>query len=110
MNNGGSNIMHGGLHARLGFPDLTPSGKEAALVDFYAQLRRDGLTVCELARRARVGRTALTLILNGHRSGRHTWKHLLPQLSEAALSQLKQCSAWNTHAEEALAEFKREVA
>lgn len=82
---------------------LTASGKEQALADFYAQLKRDNLTASELARRAAVGRAYLTRVLNGHETGANTWKHVLPHLSDAALFRLKQCSAWNTHAAEALA-------
>ncbi len=82
---------------------LTASGKSEALVAFYRQLDRDGDTVTSLAARARVGRAALTEILNGRRSGAHTWKHVLPLLSPEALSLLKQCSAWNNHAERAIA-------
>ena len=83
---------------------FTASGKEQALVEFYWQLRRDGMTAGELAQRARVGRTALTLIFNGRRCGRDTWKHVLPLLSATALYRLKQCSAWNRYAEAALAQ------
>ena len=83
----------------------TASGKEQALVDFYRQLLRDGLTVSELARRARVGRAALVEIFNGRRPGRHTWKHVLPVLSPEALSLLKLCSAWNDCAAVALQEI-----
>lgn len=89
---------------------LTASGKEQALVKFYAQLARDAAarpgvfpgTVTELAARARLGRTTLTLMLNGSRTGRQSWKHVLPHLSVSALFHLKQCSAWNSHAEHAL--------
>lgn len=89
---------------------LTASGKERALVEFYAQLGRDAAarpavfagTVTDLAGQARIGRTTLTLMLNGARSGRQSWKHVLPHLSVEALFRLKQCSAWNTHAERAL--------
>lgn len=79
----------------------TASGKEKSLVDFYAQLRRDGLNVSELAKKARVDRAALTEILNGARNGRNTWKHVVPHLSPKALLLLQQCSAWNDFATEA---------
>lgn len=85
----------------------TATGKEAALVAFYEQLSRDGMTVTDLSDRARVGRTNLTLLLNGRRSGKHTWKHVLPLLSKKALFLLKQCSAWNTTAEKELGHLKR---
>lgn len=78
----------------------TASGKEQALVDFYAQLARDGMTVSGLAKKARVGRAALTEVLNARRGGKHTWKHVIPLLSPTALSLLKQCSAWNKYAAE----------
>lgn len=84
----------------------TASGKEQALVDFYRQLRRDGLSVSALARRAFVGRAHLTQVLNGKREGRETWKHVLPALSDAAVFQLKQCSAWNEHAAAALVDWQ----
>lgn len=77
---------------------LTASGKEQALVKFYEQLKRDGMTATELARRAGVGRAYLTRVLNGRTTGRNTWKHVLPLLSPTALFHLKQCSAWNEHA------------
>lgn len=92
---------------------LTATGKEQALVDFYRQLRAEGLTATDLARRARVGRAHLARILSarcmGRQTGRQTWKHVLPHLSPAALSALKQCSAWNAHAERALAEIEAEA-
>lgn len=77
---------------------LTATGKELALVKFYEQLARDGLTVTMLAEKARVGRASLTEIFNGRRTGKNTWKHILPLLSSEALSQLELCSAWNEHA------------
>lgn len=80
----------------------TATGKEQALVDFYRQLERDGSNITDLAARARVGRCALTEIFNGRRPGKHTWKHVVPLLSPDALFLLKQCSAWNIHAEQAL--------
>lgn len=91
-------------------PARTASGKEAALVEFYRQLARDAAarpgvfagTVTELAARSRLGRCALAQILNGRRCGRHSWKHILPELSLEALFHLKQCSAWNMHAADAL--------
>jgi hypothetical protein len=79
----------------------TATGKEQALVNFYAQLARDGLTVSALAEKARVGRAALTEIFNGRRTGKNTWKHVRPLLNPQALSLLKQCSAWNKEAERA---------
>lgn len=91
---------------------LTASGKEQALVNFYAQLRRDGIpTVTVLAARTHVGRAHLARLLsancNGRQTGRFTWKHILPVLSPAALFALKQCSAWNDWAEKALVEFEK---
>lgn len=87
----------------------TASGKEAALVRFYRQLAADAAarpdvfpgTVAELAARAGVGRTTLTLMLNGQRSGRQSWRFVLPLLSIPALFHLKQCSAWNNHVQDA---------
>lgn len=81
---------------------LNASGKERALANFYAQLKRDGMTATALARRAGVGRAYLSRVLNCDTSGRNTWKHVLPVLSEQALFHLKQCSAWNEHAENTL--------
>lgn len=88
---------------------LTASGKEQALVDFYAQLQREGLTATELAARARVGRAYLTRVFNGRVTGANTWKHVLGHLSPAALFRLKQCSAWNKYAERAESEISREI-
>jgi hypothetical protein len=84
----------------------TATGKEQALVDFYAQLARDAAvrpdvfagTVTELARQAKVGRAYLSRLFNCDVTGRNTWKHVLPLLSVEALFHLKQCSAWNSHA------------
>lgn len=84
--------------------------KEPALMEFTRLLRGRGVSLSELARRARVGRAALSQVLNGARCGRHTWKHVLPLLTPAELSQLKQCSAWNIHAEVAEAELAGEAA
>jgi hypothetical protein len=84
---------------------LTASGKEQALANFYAQLKRDGMTATELARRAGVGRAYLIRVLNRDTSGRNTWKHILPLLSDEALFHLKQCSAWNEHANAASFRF-----
>lgn len=81
---------------------LTATGKEAALVAFYVQLRRDKLNATVLARLAGVGRAYLARVLNGHETGKNTWKHVIPLLSKSALFHLKQCSAWNNHAEAAL--------
>lgn len=86
---------------------LTATGKEQALVDFYAQISRDASarpgvfvgTATELAARARIGRAYLSRLLNGNVTGKNTWKHLLPLLSIEALFRLKQCSAWNKYAE-----------
>jgi hypothetical protein len=83
-------------------PARTASGKESALVAFLAQLDRDGFTVTDLAAVARVGRSNLEQALNGARNGRHTWKHVIPLLSNEALFLLKQCSAWNNFASEAM--------
>lgn len=83
----------------------TASGKEAALVEFYRQLSLDGYTVTELADFAKIGRTTLTLMFNGTRTGRQSWKHVIPLLSNEALFRLKQCSAWNHYAEAAAKEF-----
>lgn len=85
----------------------TATGKEAALVAFYNQLKLEGTNATELAKSARVGRAYLTRVLNAHKSGVNTWKHVVPLLSSAALFLLKQCSAWNSHAEAALAERRR---
>ena len=79
--------------------ERTATGKEKALVEFYTQLQRDGMNVTTLALRARVGRCALVQIFNGRRSGKHTWKHVFPLLSQEAVCHLKQCSAWNLYAE-----------
>lgn len=76
----------------------TATGKEQALVDFYAQLARDGHTVTTLAEKARVGRASLTEVFNCRRTGKNTWKHILPLLSSEALSLLSQCSSWNRYA------------
>jgi hypothetical protein len=86
---------------QAGLP-ATASGRERALVDFYDQLDREGLTATELAREAGVGRAYLTRVLNGHESGARTWTKVLPLLSQAALFHVKQCFAWNTHAQRAL--------
>lgn len=81
---------------------LTASGKEQALVDFYTQLKRDGIRgATELAHRAGVGRAYLSRVLNGHETGKNTWKHIMPHISEGALFYLKHCSAWNVDAESA---------
>lgn len=86
----------------------TASGKEQALVDFINQLGRDGMTISDLASLARIGRSHLEQMLHGKRSGRQSWKHVIPLLSKEALFHLKQCSAWNTFAEAAAAEHRRE--
>lgn len=78
----------------------TASGKEAALVAFYDQLDRDGMTLGDLAAISRVGRCHLTELLHGRRTGRNTWKHVIPLLSNEAVFLLKQCSAWNSFAED----------
>lgn len=83
-------------------PSRTASGKEQAFVDFQNQLDRDGLTIGDLAELARVGRSHLEQVFHGKRTGLQTWKHVIPLLSKVALLHLKQCSAWNTHAEAAL--------
>jgi hypothetical protein len=99
----------------------TATGKEQALVDFYAQMARDASarpgiyagSATELARLARVGRPHLARLFaggsQGRQSGRFTWKHVLPLLSVEALCALKQCSAWNTHAEAELQSLARDA-
>lgn len=69
--------------------------KESALAEFHRSLRPMG-GVTGLAAKARVGRSHLTQVLAGERSGANTWKHVLPLLIEAQLFQLKQCASWNT--------------
>ncbi len=98
------------------------SGKEQALVDFYAQIARDAAarpeafagTATELAAKARIGRCHLARLIGGNSAGRHsgrdTWKHVIPHLSFQALCALAQCSAWNIHAQAALDAFARECA
>lgn len=116
MIRGGHNVMHGRLNAVLS-GKLTATGKEQALVDFYAQLRRDAearpgvfpRNASELAARAKVGRAYLARVLNCDTTGANTWKHVLPLLSVEALFHLKQCSAWNIYAERALAALVRET-
>jgi hypothetical protein len=93
----------------------TATGKEQALVDFYAQMARDAAarpevfagTVTGLARQANVGRAYLSRLFNCDVTGRNTWKHILPHLSVEALFHLKQCSAWNTHADAELLSLAR---
>jgi transcriptional regulator with XRE-family HTH domain len=85
---------------------VTASGKELALVRFYEQLKRDGIrNATELARRAGVGRAYLSRALNGRVTGKNTWKHVMPHMTEAAVFHLKQCSAWNARAEAAWLEI-----
>jgi hypothetical protein len=94
---------------------LTASGKEKALVEFYRQLAKDGhngywraATVSVLAVQAKVGRAHLAQVLTGARPGKNTWQRILPLLSERSLFLLRQCSAWNEHAEMALFRFNHE--
>lgn len=82
---------------------LSPSGKEQALENFYRQLKWDGTSASELAEQAGVGRAYLTRVLGGHESGERTWFKVMPLLSAKAVSHVKQCSAWNIHAERAWA-------
>lgn len=92
---------------------LTASGKDQALVQFYEQLKRDGIrNATELARRAGVGRAYLSRALNGRVTGKNTWKHVMPHISASSVFHLKLCSAWNATAAAAWAEVctKRESA
>lgn len=77
----------------------TASGKEAALEAFrHALKRNEGMTFGDLAAHANVGRTHLSQVLTGKRSGRQTWKHVISLIGNETLFHLKQCSAWNSHA------------
>ncbi len=95
--------MKARARARAAGLKMSASGKEQALVDFYDELDREGLTVSFLAELAHVGRSHLEQVFNGQRAGRNTWKHVIPMLGNKSLFLLKQCSAWNTHADAALA-------
>lgn len=75
--------------------------KDPHLAAFHRKLRARGTTVTALAAAARIGRPHLEQMLNGQRTGRQSWKHVFPHLDEAEVFHLKQCSAWNTHAEAA---------
>lgn len=69
---------------------------------FRSALRASGSNLGDLARRARIGRSALSQILAGSRCGRQSWKHILPCLTEPQLFHLKQSSVWNACAQSAL--------
>ena len=75
--------------------------KDPNLAAFHRKLRARGMTVSRLAAESRVGRANLEQMMNGQRNGRNTWKHVMPHLEEAEVFHLKQCSAWNIHAEDA---------
>lgn len=75
--------------------------KDPHLAAFHRKIRARGLTVSALAAGARVGRANLEQMLNGQRNGRNTWKHVVAFLEESEVFHLKQCSAWNTHADDA---------
>ena len=75
--------------------------KDEALAAFIRKIHARGTSITAIAQLARVGRPHLEQVINGQRSGRQTWKHVFPHLEEAEVFHLKQCSAWNTHAENA---------
>lgn len=77
------------------------------LVEFYRWLHAwpgpngGGCTQLDLANEIFVGRTHLSQVLSGQREGRRTWARLVKVMPEEGLSLLRQCSAWNKHAEAA---------
>lgn len=72
--------------------------KEMALMEFHRSLKAMG-GVSGLAVKARVGRSHLTQVLAGDRSGAATWKHVLPWLNEAQVELLRRCECWTERVE-----------
>jgi hypothetical protein len=75
--------------------------KEPALARFYRWARHHGWTQARLADVAGCGRVHLCLVLTGERRGVRTWIKIVDTLPEDGIQLLKQCSAWNAHAEAA---------
>lgn len=72
--------------------------KDPALSEFQRSLRPIG-GVSGLAILARVGRSHLSQVLSGDRSGATTWKHVLPILGPSQIDLLKRCQVWREFAE-----------
>jgi hypothetical protein len=75
--------------------------KDPHVTAFLRALRARGLSAEGLAAQARIGRCHFAGMLYGHRTGAHSWKHVMPLLLADEVFHLKQCSAWNSHAEAA---------
>lgn len=72
-------------------------------VDTFADwCRKNGWTQKRLAEECLTGRAQLNQILSGRRCGRHTWKRIVKILPMEAVLLLKQGSAWNGFAQDAL--------
>ena len=50
--------------------------KEQSMTKFYRKLRARGHTITSLSDLMMCGRTHLTLVINGQRSGKQTWRKL----------------------------------
>jgi len=77
--------------------------KDPHLAAFLLALkaRPEPSNITKLVAAARIGRCHFEQMLSGERTGRQSWKHVMPHLEEAEVFHLKQCSAWNNYAEAA---------
>jgi hypothetical protein len=76
--------------------------KKTAWENFLTWSRRSGWSQEALAEEAGTSRAHLNQVLQGHRTGGHTWRRVVKVLPLDGLLLLQQCAAWNTHAQAAL--------
>lgn len=67
--------------------------KDQAMTEFYRKLRARGHTVTSLADLMMCGRTHLTLVINGRRSGKQTWRKLALVLTAEEMALLEKVKA-----------------
>lgn len=67
--------------------------KEAAMTEFYRKLRARGHSVTSLSNVMMCGRVHLTLVINGRRSGKQTWRKLELVLTAEEMALLEKAKA-----------------
>lgn len=63
--------------------------KDQAMTEFYRKLRARGHSVTSLSNMMMCGRSHLTLVINGQRSGKQTWRKLALVLTAEELALLE---------------------
>lgn len=72
--------------------------KPIALTEFLRSLRARGKSLSIIAQELHCGRSHLSQVVNGRRSGGHTWRKLATVLTVDELKLLENCSTWKPQA------------